>query len=98
MAFHRQNVLGKLDGTDEIGDVNSEGAPARVLPASKVPSLLSRITKIEARIKDRSGLVPHSPGWLDYWELRMARILTEEESGNSGQESPFLLDVPSPQS
>ena len=53
-----------------------------MLPASKVPSLLSRITKIEARIKDRSGLVPHSPGWLDYWELRMARILTEEESGS----------------
>jgi hypothetical protein len=47
-----------------------------------MPSLLSRITMIEARIKDRSGLVPHTRAWLDYWEPKISRILANEEPGS----------------
>ena len=30
-------------------------------------NLLRRLQKLEARLTDRSGLVPNAQGWLEYW-------------------------------
>jgi hypothetical protein len=32
-----------------------------------IKSLQRRLGKLEARLLDSSGLVPHSPRWLEYW-------------------------------
>jgi hypothetical protein len=32
-----------------------------------VKSLIRRLGKLEAQLIDSSGLVPHTPRWLEYW-------------------------------
>ena len=34
-------------------------------------SLLRRIEELETRLTDSSGLVPHSPAWLEYWRRQL---------------------------
>jgi hypothetical protein len=43
-----------------------------------------RLRKLEARLTDRSGLVPHTKAWWDYWMLRVDRLITGEEAGEPG--------------
>ena len=43
-----------------------------------------RLRKLEARLTDRSGLVPHTKAWWDYWMLRVDRLITGEEAGKPG--------------
>ena len=38
-----------------------------------------RLRKLEAQSTDRSGLVPHTQAWWDYWLATMGRILAGEE-------------------
>jgi hypothetical protein len=41
--------------------------------------LSGRIRKLEARITDDHGLVPHSPKWIGYWTTQMDRALVGEQ-------------------
>ncbi len=34
-----------------------------------------QLRKLEATIKDSSGLVPHTPEWLDYWAAKIDRAM-----------------------
>jgi hypothetical protein len=43
-----------------------------------------RLRKLEARLTDRSSLVPHTKAWWDYWMLRVDRLITGEEAGEHG--------------
>ena len=43
-----------------------------------------RLRKFEARLTDRSGLVPHTKAWWDYWVPRVDRLITGEEPGEPG--------------
>ena len=42
-------------------------------------NLYRRLKKLEARMTDEAGLVPHSPQWLAYWTERTDQILNGEE-------------------
>ena len=44
-------------------------------------NLQRRLKKLEARLTDDAGLVPHSPRWLAYWTERIDRLLNGEEEG-----------------
>ena len=38
-----------------------------------------RLRKLEARLRDRnSGLVPHTPQWLEYWTGKLDRVMRGE--------------------
>jgi len=41
--------------------------------------LESRLRKLEARLTDRSRLVPHTQPWLDYWTERLDKLINREE-------------------
>ena len=41
--------------------------------------LSSRIRRLEARITDEHGLLPHSPKWMAYWTTQMDRALAGEQ-------------------
>jgi hypothetical protein len=43
-----------------------------------------RLRKLEARLTDRSGLVPHTKAWWDSWMPRVDRVITGEEAGEPG--------------
>jgi hypothetical protein len=49
-----------------------------------VASLLQRIRKLEACLTDGSGLKPRSPEWQEYWEHKLARIVSGDEAGDRG--------------
>jgi hypothetical protein len=38
-----------------------------------------RLRKLEALLTDRSGLVPHTQAWWDYWLATMGRMIAGEE-------------------
>ena len=40
-------------------------------------NLAKRLRKLEKRLTDASGLVPHSEAWLDYWKRRLEQYLSE---------------------
>jgi hypothetical protein len=40
--------------------------------------LLTRLRKLEAQITDRSGLVPHTKSWSDYWDPRIEELIAGE--------------------
>ncbi len=44
-------------------------------------NLERRLRKIEKLLTDVSYFAPHTREWLAYWELRVDRILTGEDSG-----------------
>ena len=37
-----------------------------------------RLRKLEARLTDCSGLIPHTQEWLDYWTTRMDKLIDGE--------------------
>ena len=43
-----------------------------------------RLRKLEAQLIDRSGLVPHTQQWLDYWFSKLERLAAGEEPGEPG--------------
>ena len=43
--------------------------------------LSRRLEKLEVQLTDVSCLAPHTPEWLAYWERRVDRILSDEDSG-----------------
>jgi hypothetical protein len=38
-----------------------------------------RLHKLEARLTDCSGLVPHTEGWWDYWMARVGKLIGGEK-------------------
>jgi hypothetical protein len=40
-----------------------------------------RLRKLEARLTDRSGLMPHTKAWWAYWMPKVDRLITGEEAG-----------------
>ena len=43
-------------------------------------SLRRRLKKLEERLTDRRGFVPHSPPWIAYWRGVIDRILSGNET------------------
>ncbi len=39
-------------------------------------NLLQRIEELESRSVDGSGLTPHSPAWLEFWQRQLHRFET----------------------
>ena len=37
-------------------------------------NLLRRVRKLEARLTDTNGLVPHSAEWFSYWEKKLEDV------------------------
>jgi len=40
-----------------------------------MPRILTRLRKLEAQLTDRSGLVPHTKPWRDYWSPRIENLI-----------------------
>jgi hypothetical protein len=38
-----------------------------------------RLRQLEAQLTDRSGLVPHTQQWFDYWITRVDKLLAGEK-------------------
>ena len=58
-----------------------------------MPSLERRLRNLEARLTDRSGLVPYTEAWWDYWMPRVDRIISGEEPGEPGCIPLQVLDA-----
>ena len=43
-------------------------------------NLLKRVRKLEARLTDFNGLVPHSKEWFEYWEGKLDQFLAGGDS------------------
>jgi len=43
-----------------------------------------RLRKLEARLTDRSGVVPNTEAWWDYWLPRVDSLIIGEEPGEPG--------------
>jgi hypothetical protein len=41
--------------------------------------LKGRLQRLETRLTDRSQLVPHTEQWLDYWTVRLDKLIVGEE-------------------
>jgi hypothetical protein len=41
-------------------------------------NLLRRLRKLEAQLTDRSGLMPHTKLWSDYWSPRIGELFDGE--------------------
>ena len=48
-------------------------------------NLLRRVRKLETRLTDLSGLVPHTEDWLAYWKQRIERLLGGEAQRETGR-------------
>jgi hypothetical protein len=44
-----------------------------------VRSLVRRLQKLEGRLTDSTGLVPHSEAWFAFWEDRLVRSMDGED-------------------
>jgi hypothetical protein len=42
-----------------------------------------RLRKLEARLTDRSGLVPHTKRWFDHWLTRLEKLVNGERPDES---------------
>jgi hypothetical protein len=42
-----------------------------------------RLRKLEARLTDRSGLVPRTRRWFDYWMVRLEQLIDGERLDES---------------
>jgi hypothetical protein len=45
-------------------------------------NLRRRLRKLESRLLDDSGLIPGTQEWMDFWEIKAARIIIGEEEGH----------------
>ena len=43
-------------------------------------NLQRRLRKLETRLTDNAGLVPHSPRWLAYWMDRIDRVFSDTDT------------------
>jgi hypothetical protein len=53
-------------------------------------NLQRRLRKLEAHFTDSSGLVPHSPAWMDHWMRELKKVI---EPDYHGPKAPIPLDV-----
>jgi len=57
-----------------------------------MPNLLQRVRKLETRLKEASGLVPHSEQWFAYWEGILDRYLAGENPAHPGRVPLEVVD------
>ena len=50
-----------------------------------MPNLRQRIRKLESRLTDHTGLMPHSEQWFAYWEEILDRWIAGENPSYSGR-------------
>jgi len=55
--------------------------------------LLRRLQKLEARLTDRSGLVPRTKAWFDYWLPKVDRIPSGGDAGEPGRTPLAVSDA-----
>jgi hypothetical protein len=53
-------------------------------------NLQRRLRKLEAHFTDSSGLVPHSPAWMDHWTQELKKVIAEDYHG---PKAPIPLEV-----
>ena len=58
------------------------GTRARGKPG--VRNVLRRLQKLEGRLTDATGLVPHSDAWFAFWEDKLDRSMNGEDVDMSG--------------
>jgi hypothetical protein len=44
-----------------------------------VPRFERRLRNLETRLTDRSGLLPHTEAWRDYWLIRVDKLIAGEK-------------------
>jgi hypothetical protein len=47
-----------------------------------VTNLRRRIRKLESRLTDNDGLVPHSKQWFAHWEQKIDQVITGDDPGD----------------
>ena len=52
--------------------------------------LVNRLLQLEAKLKNRQGLVPHSREWFSYWDAKVARVIAGEEVDLSGMTLEYV--------
>ena len=52
-------------------------------------NLQRRLRKIEAQLTDPSGLVPHTPKWLEYWDRQWYLYMTDQIPRDALINSPW---------
>jgi len=59
-------------------------------------NLRRRLQKLEARLTDSSGLVPHSPAWHYHWASIMDRLIggAEDESDDHRSAGIYSVGIP----
>jgi hypothetical protein len=63
---------------------------AEFLAVDEMSNLQSRLRKLEAHLTDSSGLVPHSPAWMDHWTQELKKVIAEDYRG---PKAPIPLEV-----
>ncbi len=56
-------------------------------------NLRRRLEKLQARLTDSTGLVPHSKEWSEYWEERIDRLISGADPGEPGCIPIEVLDA-----
>jgi len=51
----------------------------------RMSNILRRLRRLETRLPDLSGFVPHSEAWLDYWSHRIDQLLGGEAQRDTGR-------------
>lgn len=44
-------------------------------------NLQRRLRKLERAVTDSSGLIPHSPAWMEYWTKQLEEVLEKRDYG-----------------
>jgi hypothetical protein len=55
-------------------------------------NLQRRLRKLERALTDSSGLIPHSPAWMEYWTKQLEERL-EGKGRSSFSKEPFPIEV-----
>jgi hypothetical protein len=52
--------------------------------------LLRRLHRLETRVTDSHGLVPHSTEWFEFWDVKIDRVMTGEQVDLSGMTLEYI--------
>src|SRR5262245_7466847 len=77
----RGGVAGRLawNGDRRPGSANIRVGARHPAPMT---NLQRRLRKIEGGLGDRSGSIPNSPAWLEYWTERADELIAEQKPGH----------------
>ena len=52
--------------------------------------LLKRLHRLESRLTDSHGLVPHSAAWFEFWDAKMDQVIAGEQVDLSGMTLEYI--------